>query len=439
MDISSLITEINVITSDIKTAFSPFVSVGRTIAGVGSLFWVCIKMWRIMATGEADGLATHMEAFVRPCMLALLLIFYNTTLSLCDFLISPIGASTQGWAISYMEQNEQLETQYKVDLEKIIKGNQAIEAKTVKDSDGKEGGDTHETDFIDDVRNAVSDGFSSIKETVSSIYYNVKLFTSVSWWIGMLVGVINSLINVALQISYLAVLTMQNINLAILIAFGPIAIGLSIFHAFSDNWKNFFANYVGKLLWFPVANMCLAIAYRLKNISDQNAYEVLLKFAENTHILGGQVVGGVVATANSTLEAYNTIQTIDWTPVFLSIGVTIIGCFAVLKTPSLATLIVSGASGGMTSSPISGSTFVAATSFMALKSAQMISKPLTQSATVIKNAAENLARTNGGSNGGGNLGAGTSTHESAGTQKFYGLPQSGANTQNNSPKSGNQV
>jgi hypothetical protein len=438
VEISTLITEINVITSDIKTAFSPFVSVGRTIAGVGSLFWVCIKMWRIMATGEADGLATHMEAFVRPCMLALLLIFYNTTLSLCDFLISPIGASTQGWAISYMEKNEALEKQYKVDLERIIKDNQDQEATKVKDPNGVGGADKKDTDFIDDVKNAVSDGFGSIKETVSSIYYNVKLFTSVSWWIGIIVGIINSLINIALQISYLAVLTMQNINLAILIAFGPIAIGLSIFHAFSDNWKNFFANYVGKLLWFPVANMCLAIAYRLKNISDQNAYEVLLKFAENTHILGGQLVGGAVATANNILEAYNTIQVIDWTPVFLSIGVTIIGCFAVLKTPSLATLIVSGASGGMTSSPISGSTFVAATSFMALKSAQMISKPLAESATVIKNAATRMAQSankagNGGSSGG------SGGFENNPTQRFYGLPQSGVNTQNNKPKSGNQV
>jgi hypothetical protein len=437
MDISTLITEINVITSDIKTAFSPFVSVGRTIAGVGSLFWVCIKMWRIMATGEADGLATHMEAFVRPCMLALLLIFYNTTLSLCDFLISPIGASTQGWAISYMEQNEALEKQYKVDLERIIKDNQDSEANKVKNSNGEESPEKKDTDFIDDVKNAVSDGFGSIKETVSSIYYNVKLFTSVSWWIGMFVGLINSLINIALQISYLAVLTMQNINLAILIAFGPIAIGLSIFHAFSDNWKNFFANYMGKLLWFPVANMCLAIAYRLKNISDQNAYEVLLKFAENTHILGGHLIGGAVATANNVLEAYNTIQIIDWTPVFLSIGVTIIGCFAVLKTPSLATLIVSGASGGMTSSPISGSTFVAATSFMALKSAQMISKPLAESATVIKNTAERLAKSSGGSNAGNGNSAGSGDNSS--TQKFYGLPQAGANTQNNAPKSGNQI
>lgn len=438
MEISTLITEINVITSDIKTAFSPFVSVGRTIAGVGSLFWVCIKMWRIMATGEADGLATHMEAFVRPCMLALLLIFYNTTLSLCDFLISPIGTSTQGWAISYMEKNEALEKQYKVDLERIIKDNQDQEATKVKDPNGVGGADKKDTDFIDDVKNAVSDGFGSIKETVSSIYYNVKLFTSVSWWIGIIVGVINSLINIALQISYLAVLTMQNINLAILIAFGPIAIGLSIFHAFSDNWKNFFANYVGKLLWFPVANMCLAIAYRLKNISDQNAYEVLLKFAENTHILGGQLVGRAVATANNVLEAYNTIQIIDWTPVFLSIGVTIIGCFAVLKTPSLATLIVSGASGGMTTSPISGSTFVAATSFMALKSAQMISKPLAESATVIKNAATRLAQSANNRGDGGNSRS-SGGGENNPSQRFYGLPQSGANTQNNKPKSGNQV
>ena len=435
MDISTLITEINVITSDIKTAFSPFVSVGRTIAGVGSLFWVCIKMWRIMATGEADGLATHMEAFVRPCMLALLLIFYNTTLSLCDFLVSPIGASTQGWAISYMEKNEALEKQYKVDLEKTIKGNQETEADKIihPPTNGDDGILKKGEDWITDVKDAVSDGFGNIKETITSIYYNVKLFSSVSWWIGMIVGVINALINIALQISYLAVLTMQNINLAILIAFGPIAIGLSIFHAFSDNWKNFYANYVGKLLWFPVANMCLAIAYRLKNISDQNAYEVLLKFAENTHILGGTIIGGALATANSTVEAYDTIQTIDWTPVFLSIGVTIIGCFAVLKTPSLATLIVSGASGGITTSPISGSTFVAATSFMALKSAQMISKPMSEAATTIKTAAEKMARTANGNGGGSTSG---NYADNTTSNKVYGLP---TNSQNSVPKSGNQV
>lgn len=434
MDISALISEINVITSDIKSAFSPFIAVGRTIAGVGSLFWICIKMWRIMASGEVDGLATHLEAFVRPFMLALLLIFYNTTLSLCDFLISPVGASTQGWAISYMEQNQALEEQYKIDLEKTIKDNQTVEADNINNtpSNGTNSPVEQDEGFLDDIKNAVSDGLGTIKQTVSNIYYNVKLFTAVSWWIGMIVGIINALINVALQISYLAVLTMQNINLAILIAFGPIAIGLSVFHAFSDNWKNFYANYVGKLLWFPVANMCLAIAYRLKNISDQNAYDVLLKFAENTHILGGTIIGGSLATANSTLEAYNTIQYIDWTPVFLSIGVTIIGCFAVLKTPSLVTLIVSGASGGMTNSPISGSTFVAATSFLVLKTAQTISKPIAEAARTIK-AAE-MARTSGNStDGGGNSGG--NNHVS----KIYGLPQSGANTQSNSSKPANQV
>lgn len=430
MDISALISEINVITSDIKSAFSPFITVGRSIAGIGSLFWVCTKMWRIMASGEVDGLATHLEALVRPFMLAMLLIFYNTTLSLCDFLLSPVGASTQGWAISYMEQNQALEEQYKIDLEKTIKDNQTVEADNINTpGNGTNSPVEQDEGFLDDIKNAVSDGLATIKQTVSNIYYNVKLFTAVSWWIGMIVGIINALINVALQISYLAVLTMQNINLAILMAFGPIAIGLSVFHAFSDNWKNFYANYVGKLLWFPVANMCLAIAYRLKNISDQNAYEVLLKFAENTHILGGTIIGGSLATANSALEAYNTIQYIDWTPVFLSIGVTIIGCFAVLKTPSLVTLIISGASGGMTNSPISGSTFVAATSFLALKTAQTISKPIAEAARTIK--ATEMARTSGNSADGG--GANNTVN------KIYGLPQSGANTQSNSSKPANQV
>ncbi|MEA5461643.1 hypothetical protein VB796_21425 [Arcicella sp. LKC2W] len=429
MEIATLITEINTITRDIKTAFSPFITVGRNIAGVGSLFWVSLKMWRIMATGEADGLATHMESLVRPCFLALMLIFYNTTLSLCDFLVSPIGASTQGWAISYMEKNDALEKQYKVDLEKAILDNQESEADKLKNADPNnpnDGAVDKEQGVMYEVKQAIAEGYESMVSTMKSIYYNVKLFTSVSWWIGMLVGVLNTLINIALKISYLAILTMQNINLAILVAFGPVAIGLSIFHAFSDNWKNFYANYVGKLLWFPVANMCLAIAYRLKNISDENSYEVLIAFAKNTHLLGSMALGGVGAI-NSGLEAYDTIQTIDWTPVFLSIGVTIIGCFAVMKTPSLASLVISGASGGMTSSPISGSTFVAATSFMAIKSAQMLSKPLAEAVKVMQSGANKSSATSGNHN----------SNQGANPNSFvYGLGGSGQNAGN---KASNQV
>ena len=87
----------------------------------------------------------------------------------------------------------------------------------------------------------------------------------------------------------------------------------------------------------------------------------------------------------------------------------------------------------MTTSSILGSTFVAATSFMALKSAQMISKPVSEAATTIKTAAEKMARTANG-NGGGNT-SGNFTDNSS-QNKVYGLP---TNSQNSVPKSGNQV
>jgi hypothetical protein len=63
---------------------------------------------------------------------------------------------------------------------------------------------------------------------------------------------LSKIVNFCLIVSYLGILVMQNINLAVIIAFGPISIGLSIFHPFSDNWKAFFQiislNYCGTQL-----------------------------------------------------------------------------------------------------------------------------------------------------------------------------------------------
>jgi hypothetical protein len=59
--------------------------------------------------------------------------------------------------------------------------------------------------------------------------------------------------------------------------------------------------------------MSLAIAYRLKNISDQHAYDVLLNFAKAS-VNAGQTVASINnATGMTGIEF---IQTIDWVPIF---------------------------------------------------------------------------------------------------------------------------
>jgi hypothetical protein len=351
-DINSIITEINHITTDIKDAFSPFLSVGRMALASGAIIWIMVDAMKVMATGERDGLANHLQGWVKPLFISLLLLFYSPLLSFCDFLVSPTYSATEGWAISYMKQNENIEKQYEKDLENVY-----LTAKAQQQSDEEES----EDGFLTKVANEASGIVMQLKIFIQK----VQLYTSVSYILGLLLIILSKIVNFCLTVSYLGIIVMQNINLAVIIAFGPISIGLSIFHPFGDNWKAFFSNYVSKLLWYPVANMSLAIAYRLKNISDQNAYDVLLKFAKAT-VEAGNTVAGTVNNVTG-ITSVEVIQSIDWMPIFLSIGVTIVGCFAVINTPSLVGNIITGVSGGMTSSPISGTMAAGAMGALAYK------------------------------------------------------------------------
>lgn len=345
-DINSIILEINKTTTDIKGAFSPFLSVGRMALASGAIIWIMVDAMKVMATGERDGLANHLQGWVKPLFISLLLLFYSPLLSLCDFLVSPTYSATEGWAISYMTQNENIEKKYDKDLENIY-----VTAKTSANS----------TDDDEDIL----DMLTTVGQKLERFIQQVQLYTSVQYMLGVLLMILSKIVNFCLMVSYLGIIVMQNINLAVIMAFGPISIGLSIFHPFGDNWKAFFSNYVSKLLWYPVANMSLAIAYRLKNISDQNAYDVLLKFAQATVDNNKTLIGAIKNQANVT--ALETVTTIDWMPLFLSIGVTIVGCFAVINTPSLVGNIITGVSGGMTSSPISGTMAAGAMGALAYK------------------------------------------------------------------------
>lgn len=337
-DINQLIVEINTVTKEIKDAFSSFLYVGRMALGLGSVIWISVDAYKVLATGEHDGIASHLRGWSKPLFIAFLLMLYNPILSVCDFMLEPTYAATQGWAISYMKQNEQIESKYLKDLENVY-----MSASTKEDEQNK-----NNQSWWSDLSNEVTATVSGINQILDKI----KLYTSPSYILGLILMLLSRIVNFCLIVSYLGILVMQNINLAVIIAFGPLSIGLSIFHPFSDNWKAFYANYVSKLLWYPVANMSLAIAYRLKNISDQHAYDVLLNFAKAS-VNAGQTLAGSINNATG-MTGIEFIQTIDWVPIFLSIGVTIVGCFAVINTPSLVSNIITGVSGGMTTSPVSG-------------------------------------------------------------------------------------
>ncbi len=399
-DINHLIVEINTVTKEIKDAFSPFLTVGRMALGLGAVIWISVDAYKVLATGEHDGIASHFRGWLKPLFISLLLMLYNPLLSICDFLMEPTYAATQGWAVSYMKQNEQIEDKYQKDLEHIYM------TASVKDQTEN----SKDKDVMDSIEDVVSG--------VGMIIDKIKLYTSPSYILGLLLMLLSKIVNFCLIISYLGILVMQNINLAVIIAFGPISIGLSIFHPFSDNWKAFFSNYISKLLWYPVANMSLAIAYRLKNISDQNAYDILLKFAKAS-VNAGQTIAGSINNATG-MTGIEVIQTIDWVPIFLSIGVTIVGCFAVINTPSLVSNIITGVSGGMTSSPVSGTMAAGAIGALTYKGIGalrgMISSP---------NNGSSLSNSNPTS-----IGSSVSSPEANANPKVFGAPKPSENRSN---------
>jgi len=396
-DINHLIVEINTVTKEIKDAFSPFLTVGRMALGLGAVIWISVDAYKVLATGEHDGIASHFRGWLKPLFISLLLMLYNPLLSICDFLMEPTYAATQGWAVSYMKQNEQIEDKYQKDLENIYL-TAAVKDQTENNKD---------KDVMDSIEDVVSG--------VGMIIDKIKLYTSPSYILGLLLMLLSKIVNFCLIVSYLGILIMQNINLAVIIAFGPISIGLSIFHPFSDNWKAFFSNYISKLLWYPVANMSLAIAYRLKNISDQNAYDILLKFAKAS-VNAGQTIAGSINNATG-MTGIEVIQTIDWVPIFLSIGVTIVGCFAVINTPSLVSNIITGVSGGMTSSPVSGTMAAGAIGALTYKGIGalrgMISSP---------NNGSSLTNSNPAS-----IGSSVSSPEANANPKVFGAPKPSEN------------
>ena len=379
-DVNSIISEINIITTEIKNAFDPFLMVGRNTLGFGALIYICIDSYKVIATGEHDGIANHLKGWAKPLTMSLILLFYNPLLSFCDFIVSPTYSATEGWATDYKSKNEQLEKKFEDDLKAIY-----LSAKP----------DTAEA------------GFHPYDDTINGmkiLIQNISLYTSSSYILGLVLMLVNRIVNFCLVVSYLGVLVLQNINLCIIIAFGPIAIGLSMFQPFSDNWKHFFVNYVSKLLWYPVANMCFGIAYRLKNISDQHAYDILLKYA--------QACVGATTTLGASIASFEAMQSMDWLPIFLSMGVTIVGCFAVIQTPSLVGNIVSGATGGMSASPISGTMALGAMSALAYKAVG--------GGSSLMKAFTNNDKPNG-SGGSGSM----PSASSMGGGQVYGMPKSG--------------
>lgn len=318
------------ITSQIVGSFGPLVGYTKLIIGIGALFIITLKTASLMATGQS--IKDNWPALAKPFFLLMLIIFYSGIIGLIGTLLSPIASGTDGMATSLMQTNESMETKFYKDLDTIY----GVKSKADEAKAAAAG--ANQTDFLDDI----GASFTSFKTAISDF----SRYFTLPYILGMILSIIQIIVNFILKISFLGILLLRSINLAILIIFGPIAIALSVWSPLGDNWKPWIVNYVSKYMWLPIAQVTLAACYTIKNEADKQAYEVILKMASISQAYGGGVTGNVGAAV--------TVGISDYVPVLMSIGLTVISVVAMTQVPSFTNLIVSGATQGMTQVPSPG-------------------------------------------------------------------------------------
>lgn len=275
---------VNQIQKEIVGSLGPLIGVGRTVAGLGSLIYLTTTIIDGMNTGRYDWLAT-----LRPFLLFFVIAFYPSFLVMLNVIIEPMNRAGDGMATSQY-------TLYQAEYAKVLTSIKKYE----------DGNDAIDVNMVDKIVMA----FDVLKLTF--IAYLYKLVMMLCW---LIVNVLTFII-----------LLIRALYLAFLYVFGPIAIGISAFPIFEDNWKSWLAKYISISLWYPIAQVIYYVCLKINTLALVRLNQVIAERPDN-------------------------IELSDFTICLLAAVSGVI----VLQTPTIASMILSESTGGMISKFISNS------------------------------------------------------------------------------------
>jgi len=212
------------------------IGVGRSLAGLGALLFICYRAWGHLARVEA----IDFYPLLRPFSLGLLLVVYTGFVGVLNGILQPTVTQTASLvtdsnaAVATLLQQKQAAVEQSTDWQMYV---------------GPSGsGDQDKWEqYTGETETGVFSGISeAVKFQLAKMSYNFQ---------NAVQSAISQILQLIYQAASLCINTLRTFELVLLAILGPLAIGISAFDGFRHVLVAWIGRYVNVFLWLPVCNI----------------------------------------------------------------------------------------------------------------------------------------------------------------------------------------
>ena len=236
--LQSLQTVLNGIFQTMLGRSGELVGVGRAIAGLGALLYICYRIWRHLARAEM----IDVFPLLRPFAIGIALAVYPSLIGLINGVLTPVVDGTSALAGDSNQAVASLLQQKQTLIQ------QGAEWQMFVGPDGSGSLDKWEQ-YTGNADNGISSGFGLTnwaKFEMAKASYNLKNSFKL---------MLSQFLEILFQAAALCINTARIFYLIVLAVVGPLVFGLSVFDGFRHLIGAWLAKYIHIFLWLPVANI----------------------------------------------------------------------------------------------------------------------------------------------------------------------------------------
>ncbi|MNF63663.1 hypothetical protein D3C84_453710 [compost metagenome] len=229
-------------------------AVAKGVAGLGSLFYIAIKVWQALSRAEP----IDVYPLLRPFALGLCIMFFPTmVLGTINAILSPIVQGTH--AILENQVLDLNDLQAKKDLlerEAMLRNPENAYLVSNEEFDKK----------LEELGWSPSD-----LVTMSGMYMERGMYSieqSVKNWF-------RELLEILFQAAALVIDTIRTFFLIVLSILGPIAFAISVWDGFQSTLTQWLTRYVSVYLWLPVADLFSSMLAKIQSLIIERDIEML--------------------------------------------------------------------------------------------------------------------------------------------------------------------
>ena len=229
-------------------------AVAKGVAGLGSLFYIAIKVWQALSRAEP----IDVYPLLRPFALGLCIMFFPTmVLGTINAILSPIVQGTHAILENQVLDLNDLQT--KKDLlerEAMLRNPENAYLVSNEEFDKK----------LEELGWSPSD-----LVTMSGMYMERGMYSieqSVKNWF-------RELLEILFQAAALVIDTIRTFFLIVLSILGPIAFAISVWDGFQSTLTQWLTRYVSVYLWLPVADLFSSMLAKIQSLIIERDIEML--------------------------------------------------------------------------------------------------------------------------------------------------------------------